>query len=155
VSSVTFEIPGVPVAQPRQRHRIVKSAGKAFVSNYTPKTDPVNVFKAVARIEAAKAFASVSSYVEAVSVDLVFVLPRTKGQVWKSKPMPRLHHTKKPDLDNLEKSVLDALTGIAWIDDAQVQRVTKEKWIASGDELPRVIVKIEGKGAKSCRDDQA
>ena len=31
-----------------------------------------------------------------------------------------LLHTVKPDLDNLTKSVLDALNGIAWYDDAQI-----------------------------------
>lgn len=31
-----------------------------------------------------------------------------------------IQHTVKPDLDNLVKSILDALNGIAWYDDAQI-----------------------------------
>jgi Holliday junction resolvase RusA-like endonuclease len=42
--------------------------------------------------------------------------------------MPRLPHTSKPDRDNLDKAVMDALKGIAWIDD--------------GDEQPHVLLEL-------------
>lgn len=32
----------------------------------------------------------------------------------------KLYHTSKPDKDNVEKLILDALNGIAWVDDSQV-----------------------------------
>ena len=32
-----------------------------------------------------------------------------------------LYHTAKPDKDNLEKLICDALNGLAWVDDAQLQ----------------------------------
>ena len=32
-----------------------------------------------------------------------------------------LYHTSRPDKDNIEKLICDALNGLAWIDDAQVQ----------------------------------
>jgi Holliday junction resolvase RusA-like endonuclease len=35
--------------------------------------------------------------------------------------------TKKPDIDNLTKAILDALNGIAWNDDAQVAQITAKK----------------------------
>lgn len=35
--------------------------------------------------------------------------------------------TRKPDLDNFVKPIQDALTGIAWIDDAQVTDLTVRK----------------------------
>ena len=45
-----------------------------------------------------------------------------------------LLHTVKPDLDNLTKSVLDALNGIAWYDDAQIVdlQVNKEYCLTGG-----------------------
>ena len=45
-----------------------------------------------------------------------------------------LSHTVKPDLDNLTKSVLDALNGIAWYDDAQIVdlQVNKEYCLTGG-----------------------
>jgi len=39
----------------------------------------------------------------------------------------RGYHTQKPDADNLEKGIKDALDGIAYIDDAQVAEVSKVK----------------------------
>ena len=33
-------------------------------------------------------------------------------------------HTKKPDLDNMAKTVLDALNGLAYIDDSQIYSLT-------------------------------
>lgn len=38
-------------------------------------------------------------------------------------------HNKKPDLDNIAKTYLDALTGIAWKDDSQISKlVLVKKW---------------------------
>jgi Holliday junction resolvase RusA-like endonuclease len=33
----------------------------------------------------------------------------------------QLYHTGKPDKDNIEKLICDALNGLAWVDDAQLQ----------------------------------
>lgn len=40
------------------------------------------------------------------------------------KKVTRQAWTSKPDADNIGKAVLDALTGVAWRDDAQVVQVT-------------------------------
>jgi crossover junction endodeoxyribonuclease RusA len=37
-------------------------------------------------------------------------------------------HIGKPDLDKLQRAVFDALTGVLYDDDSQVQAVTAEKW---------------------------
>ena len=51
----------------------------------------------------------------------------------------KLRPTKKPDLDNIAKSVLDALNHIAYYDDSQVVTLHVSKWY-SGD--PRVTVTL-------------
>lgn len=56
--------------------------------------------------------------------------------------MPRVLCTRKPDLDNLAKSVLDACSGICWVDDRLIAILEQEKWIAAGGELPCVCVEI-------------
>lgn len=48
--------------------------------------------------------------------------------------------TKKPDLDNVVKIILDALNGVAWDDDSQIVEIVAKKQY--GDE-PCVIVEIE------------
>lgn len=48
--------------------------------------------------------------------------------------------SKKPDCDNIAKIILDALNGVAYIDDKQVVNLTIAKWYA---EEPRVEVIIE------------
>lgn len=126
----SIHIPAVPVAQPRQR--VTVRAGHAV--NYTPAKHPVNDFKAVAKIQAAAVVNAVSD--APIQLTITFVMPRPKAMVWKRRPMPRVHHTKKPDLDNLEKSLMDALTGIVWRDDSQVVWKSSTKWIAAGNEQP-------------------
>jgi Holliday junction resolvase RusA-like endonuclease len=56
--------------------------------------------------------------------------------------MPRTYHAKKPDRDNLDKAVMDALKGLAWIDDSQVCDGRIIKLIAAGDEQPHVEIRI-------------
>ena len=66
-----------------------------------------------------------------VAINLVFGMP-----IPKSTPKSRkdamiegvIKHTKRPDVDNMAKAVLDALNGLAWADDSQIVRlsITKE-----------------------------
>ena len=60
-----------------------------------------------------------------------------------------LHWTKKPDIDNLIKLVLDALNGVFYVDDAQVMRITASKQY---DELARTEITIEQYGELNDQD---
>lgn len=60
-----------------------------------------------------------------VAVTLVFKLPRPP-----SVPKRRTYPTTRPDVDKLTRAVLDALTGLAFTDDAQVVMVTAMKLYA-------------------------
>ncbi|WP_025899071.1 RusA family crossover junction endodeoxyribonuclease [Sneathiella glossodoripedis] len=54
-----------------------------------------------------------------VRLDLEFRFPIPKSwPKYKRENPPR--HTSRPDKDNLEKGVMDALNGIVWKDDAQI-----------------------------------
>jgi Holliday junction resolvase RusA-like endonuclease len=71
------------------------------------------------------------------SVYLTFIMPRPK-----STPKITPPAVKRPDLDKLTRAVLDALTGVVWIDDSQVTNLTVEKHIAEPDEETGVDICI-------------
>ncbi len=134
---ISFTVPCVPVAQPRQRVAI--RGGRA--ATYTPTKHPVTAFKATVRMAASQAY--VGPPLEGpLSVVIEFVLPRPKSATKKRSDNPRLACAKKPDFDNLAKSVSDALNGLCWVDDAQLQDVRILKWVASATEQPHVNVSI-------------
>jgi crossover junction endodeoxyribonuclease RusA len=54
-----------------------------------------------------------------------------------------VHHTVKPDLDRLERAILDALTAIAYHDDKQVTEIVTGKYYAGVDEPARVEIRAE------------
>ena len=160
MTDIVFEVPGKPVAQPRQRFMIMWPALAAFpwalsprdflkwlkshaqVHNYTPADHPVTTYKQAVTLMARHAHDG--NRIEGpVMLWVTFVMPRTSDITWKTKPMPRRWHVKKPDSDNLEKAVKDAITAAGvWKDDSQVCWTNKQKIIASGDEEPRTIIRI-------------
>jgi len=50
-----------------------------------------------------------------------------------------IKHTKKPDVDNLQKFYKDCMNGIVWHDDSQVFRVVAEKYYV---EEPFTFIKV-------------
>ena len=73
-----------------------------------------------------------------VAVNLTFALPRPvsrrKRDLWPD---------RKPDLDKLVRSALDAMSGVVFGDDAQVVELTARKEYAAPDEQTGVRVKVE------------
>lgn len=55
--------------------------------------------------------------------------------------------TKKPDVDNIAKIILDGLNDVAWDDDTQVVELSVSKHYS---ENPRVAVMIEEINAERC-----
>lgn len=80
-----------------------------------------------------------------VAIEVSFVMPRLKSHYGTGKnaealkPSAPRFHTSKPDLDKLIRCVKDALTGIAWKDDAQVAEVKSGKVYG---EAPGVWIEI-------------
>jgi Holliday junction resolvase RusA-like endonuclease len=133
MNTLKFFVHGTPKAQPRVK--AFSRGGHAGV--YTPGT--ADHWKACVSIAAAM-HRPPSPMVGALIMELEFRLPRPKshylrGQLRVCAPK---YCTTKPDLDNLEKAVLDALTrtGLVWSDDAQVCELRSAKVYANNaDEL--------------------
>ena len=137
-----IRIDAVPVAQPRQRHRIVSNNGKVFATNYTPKNDPVNVFKAACQMTVAAL--QLPLFSEPILVDLVFVMPRPKKFDAKKYDVGRIPFARKPDRDNLEKSACDALNGLLWSDDSIIYDGRVAKFYAAKNEMPHLEITVKG-----------
>jgi Holliday junction resolvase RusA-like endonuclease len=60
-------------------------------------------------------------------------------------------HTQRPDTDNIEKSVLDGLNGIAWADDSLVCSIEAVKRWTTG--IARVEVTISDLDRQQCVED--
>ena len=132
---LVFTVHTVPVPQPR--HTVSRKTGRAFI----PSGNPIHQFKADLKSHVREQYSG-PVMDGAITLHCFFLLPRTKGMIWKKKPMPRVKHTKKPDTDNLMKAVKDALTGILWRDDSQVWYEVGCKEYHSGDESPRVLIHV-------------
>ena len=119
--AIAFDVPGDPVPQPRPR---VSTRG-GFARAYVPQKHPVHAYRRAIAFEAAKAGATPGRGLVNVVIEAVFVRPKyhkTKKGVKVTAPeIPR------QDVDNVAKAVLDALNGIAWVDDTQVRRLVIEK----------------------------
>jgi len=132
-------VPAIPVAQPRPR--AVNVNGQAMIVG-NPKSHPVAAYKAVCRMAAHEVFRA-EPLCGPLAVTILCVLPRPQAMVWKKRPMPRVPHDKhRPDVDNLAKSVMDALNGLVWRDDGQIHRLQVQKVIAAGDEQPHTEIVI-------------
>lgn len=121
-------VPGLPVAQPRAR--AVSFRGHARM--YNPGT--ANEWKACV-IHALRQYRFGTFPADVpIRCDLTFYLPRPKSHFGSGKNAQQLKKsaptrpTGKPDRDNLDKAVCDAITAAGvWVDDSQVTSGTIRK----------------------------
>ena len=119
--TISFFVPGEPRPQPRPRTFARKFGDKWMARVYDAGTAEGWKSQIAA---AAKQYLPQQPIDGAVSLTIYFTMPRPKnhhranGQLKDSTPVL---HRSRPDLDNLEKAVMDALTQLGfWDDDAQV-----------------------------------
>ncbi len=135
---VEFEVKHRPVGKARPRFTM-----KGFA--YTPKT--TREFESAIRKEAKKAMNGRSPFGKETEVtmriDFTFHVlkswPKKKREHYLATQAPKI---TKPDIDNLEKSVLDALNGVVYEDDACVCEITVTKHYGSED---NVSVSVAGR----------
>lgn len=121
-------VPGVPAPQGSKRHL---GNGVMVESSKAVKPWRVDV-----------AWAARAAFAERIdgpaAVELEFVMPRPKSTPKRSTP-PAI---KRPDIDKLERAILDALSGVAYRDDSQVVELVARKRIAELDERSGVWIVV-------------
>lgn len=131
----TITVYGPPCGQPRPKAAAI--AGKARM--YTPK-GAHDVLKAQLKLMAGPLFSSPIDGPVAIEIEAYF--PRAKTRMRKNSVLEP--HVQKPDFDNVSKAITDALTGVAYTDDAQIWRCVFSKYMLGREGAPKTIVRITG-----------
>ena len=135
MSSISITIPGEPVAKGRARAFI----RHGHIGHYTPeKTARYESLVKLAALQAMTGQAPIEG-----PVLLIIRAFMTIPVSWSKKKQlaassGEVAHTKRPDLDNILKSIKDGLNQVVWKDDAQVIAVCASKSYGT----PRVEVEI-------------
>lgn len=125
MSSYSIEINTRPI--PKARPRLSKFAV------YTPKK--------TADYEKLIAFEWKKKYKNlilknAVKLDLLFCFKKAKS-------CKKDYHTQRPDIDNLEKAILDGLNKTAFVDDCQVVEMKSQKVFSDVDKIVITVTEMK------------
>jgi Holliday junction resolvase RusA-like endonuclease len=133
-----FEIPGEACAQGRPRFTTISGQARAY--------DPAKSknYKAYVKLLAQEAIARQGwKYTElpiSIKITCSLAIPTSKSKKFKGAALiGKVFPTKKPDVDNLFKTITDALSGIAYKDDKQIITAIVSKFYG---EEPHVRVQI-------------
>ena len=122
VKKFNITIPINPVPWERPKTRVVNG----WVKHYN-STKTANYEKAIGEYWRQATNGFMYDREQTLNVNLVFGLPIPKSTSKKKTELMAngtIRHTKRPDVDNLAKSVIDGLNGVAWVEDSQVVRVS-------------------------------
>lgn len=148
MNQVTFWCPGTPITK-GSGHSIIASNGRPItVQNNQKRLGPWERRISECAIEAG--VKTLFTEKGAVELEMGFVLKRPKCHfkrdgVTLRDDAPSKPTTKKADVDKLVRACLDALSGDAYADDAQVTKITAEKSYC-GVEMasPGVYIRVTG-----------
>ena len=131
-------IPGEP--RPKGRPRFVRQTGRT----YTPKS--TTSYENLVRYAFTEAYPDWIPTEAPIELHLRFTF--TPPQSWSKKKKEQalnknIRKKSKPDLDNLEKAVMDALNHVAWADDSQIYVKYTSKEYSERAEAKIVIITHE------------
>lgn len=129
---MTFKVFGLP--QPKGSTRMLRTKkGKTVITSDNKQLRPW------AADVALSAHAGGVKVIEKgpVCVEVQFVLPRPR-----SAKKGQMFQAARPDLDKLLRAILDALTGVAYVDDGQVSVIRAVKRLALSGEPAGASVSI-------------
>jgi Holliday junction resolvase RusA-like endonuclease len=133
---ITIWIPGTPIA--KRRHRSAIRGGK--ICTYSDQKDQARAISGIAHFTFRQDNVEALQGALIVKMDFGMPLP-IKVSKSNRKAMIRgdISPAKKPDLDNLEKMILDCLNKIVWEDDKQIVEIHSRKFYS---DQPGVMVEV-------------
>ena len=135
MKTVQFFVRGTPRPQPRPRF----ANGHA----YTPPTADIWKSDVMAEWRLRRLETIPAGLAIALRLEFQFERPKCHFNKAGLKPGAPEYHAQRPDLDNLEKAVMDALTDAgAWADDCQVASKKSVKVWAQPNQMPGVTITI-------------
>lgn len=141
VQSIRFEVPGTPVG--KARPRVTFRNGRTMA--YTP--DRTREYEARVKAAYLKKFKR-NRLDGALKVDVIayFEPPKSTSKRMRAAMLDgEIPYTKKPDTDNIIKSVTDALNDVAYADDANIVAVYGFKAYGDYSHTDVVITKLGGR----------
>lgn len=142
VKSIVFEVLGQSIPQGSTKSFYIKKLNRVVTTHGNKSTDSWRLRIAT---EAQKAQADHLFYnsdkTQAYTVTCEFVMERPR-----STPKKIIFDTKRPDLDKLIRSVLDAITDVLIPDDAQVVGLKASKRYCSTNEPPHLHIEVSRLG---------
>lgn len=123
--------------KPKERPRVTMVAGHPKI--YTPRATQ-EYEKAIS--DAWKKENGLLPFTGPVTVRIVLgmKIPKSASKAKIRKMLDRqIRPTVKPDVDNCAKSILDALNGIAYVDDNQIVSLSARKYYT---DMPKVLIKV-------------
>lgn len=135
MTRILFTVPGQPVGQGRPRFA---RRGK-YVATYDPKKS--RNYKSLVTMCCQRAYSGkpIDCPTE-VHISAYFEVPKSYSK--KRREECLIGHefpTKKPDIDNIIKGILDAMNGVAYADDKNIICIQAMKWYAK---VPKVEVEV-------------
>jgi Holliday junction resolvase RusA-like endonuclease len=131
---VRIVIPGQPVSKLRPR---VTRNGHAYTPEKTVRYE--KLVQDMWKVYGSESFGDSPIRME---IDLYMKIPKSESKKKKEQMINGLiKHTKKPDIDNVAKSIIDSLNGKVYDDDSQIVKLMVRKQYSDN---PRADVYIMG-----------
>lgn len=135
MSTITFKIPGIPIA--KQRHRMANG------HPYDPQDQEKKSLRWILTQDLQKRHLNPLEGAIGASLDILYPIPAS----WSKKRQENAIHNyvmKKPDTDNFIKFYFDVLNGVAYNDDAQIAEIFATKRYSYSPSVTIDLYPLEG-----------
>lgn len=150
--TISFTIPGNAVGKGRARAGILRGKGgkpittangQPIITHHTPEA--TRTFESLVKDIAAQRMGTGEIITRPIQMQITVYVAIPQGwPTWKREAATRqeIGATTKPDLDNVEKAIKDALNGVVYVDDVQVIGCDKVKLYVADGRPARIEVQV-------------